>query len=287
MNEWKKFKFCKLILVLLMVFLCETGFAAKLQVAASIYPMAEFCRAVGGDLVEVFQLVPDGTEPHDYEPSPRDLTRVGQAQVLVYNGVVDSWAGNALQALSDQKLLGVETGAGLMDLQGVQDPHVWVSTKLAQVQAQRICAAFCQADELNAPKYQANLAKYVGELQELDRQYQKLKTSRRCFATAHAAFGHLARDYGWEMLAVTSLSPEAEPTPADLQKVINLVKQYQLRYVFFETLTSPKLAELVARETGAQTAVLDPIEGVAAGSRATYLDLQKANLAALQKEFAE
>lgn len=267
---------------------CNLAFAAKLQVAASIYPMAEFCRAVGGDLVEVFQLVPDGTEPHDYEPSPKDLTKVGQAKVLVYNGVVDDWAKNALTALSDRQLAGVETGAGLMELKGVQDPHVWISPKLAMVQAKRICEAFCQADTVNAAKYHVNLDNYVLQLQELDKEYQKFALGkRRGFATAHAAFGHLAKDYNLEMLAVTGLSPEAEPTPADLQKVINLVKQYGVRYVFFETLTSPKLAELVAQETGAKTAVLDPVEGVSQGSKATYLDLQKENLLALQKEFAE
>ena len=278
----------KFLVTLCLLLSCNLAFAAKLQVAASIYPMAEFCRAVGGDLVEVFQLVPDGTEPHDYEPSPKDLTKVGQAKVLVYNGVVDDWAKNALTALSDRQLAGVETGAGLMELKGVQDPHVWISPKLAMVQAKRICEAFCQADTVNAAKYHVNLDNYVLQLQELDKEYQKFALGkRRGFATAHAAFGHLAKDYNLEMLAVTGLSPEAEPTPADLQKVINLVKQYGVRYVFFETLTSPKLAELVAQETGAKTAVLDPVEGVSQGSKATYLDLQKENLLALQKEFAE
>lgn len=274
---------------LLLILFCETGFAAKLQVVASIYPMAEFCRAVGGDLTEVTQLVPEGTEPHDYEPSPQDLLKVGRAGVLVYNGVVDGWACQALESLGEQKPLGLEAGAGLMDLDGVLDPHVWVSPRLAMIQVTRVRDAFCRADGRHAEAYNKNCAAYVARLQDLDREYVLLRSlsGRRAFAAAHAAFGHLARDYGLTMLAVTGLSPEAEPTPADLQRVIGLVKRNGLRYVFFETLTSPRLAELVASETGAKTAVLDPIEGVAAGSKSNYLDLQKGNLAALRLELQQ
>lgn len=274
---------------LLLVLLCETGFAARLQVVASIYPMAEFCRAVGGDLVEVTQLVPEGTEPHDYEPSPQDLLKVGRAGVLVYNGVVDGWASRALESLGEQKPLGLEAGAGLMDLAGVLDPHVWVSPRLAVTQVTRIRDAFCRADGQHSEAYRNNCAAYVARLQGLDREYAGLTAAsgRRAFATAHGAFGHLARDYGLTMLAVTGLSPEAEPTPADLQKVIGQVKRYGLRYVFFETLTSPRLADLVALEAGVKTGVLDPIEGVEAGSKCTYLDLQKRNLAALRLELQQ
>ncbi len=288
-DEWENFNLCKFVLILLMLVLCETGFAAKLQVVTSIYPMAEFCRAVGGDLVEVTQLVPEGTEPHDYEPSPRDLLKVGRAGVLVYNGVVDGWAGQALESLGERKPLGLEAGAGLMDLDGVLDPHVWVSPRLAMIQVTRVRDAFCRADGRHAEDYSKNCDAYVTRLQDLDREYKQLTdlSGRRTFATAHAAFGHLARDYGLTMLAVTGLSPEAEPTPADLQRVIGLVKRNGLRYVFFETLTSPRLAELVALETGAKTAVLDPIEGVAAGTKSNYLDLQKRNLMALRLELQQ
>ena len=87
----------------------------KLQVAASFYPMAEFARNVGGDKAEVFVLVPDGAEAHDWEPSPADLTKLGKAQVFVYNGVVEPWAKQALTALSERKILAVQTGLGLYE----------------------------------------------------------------------------------------------------------------------------------------------------------------------------
>lgn len=284
----------KFLRTVLAVFICivftQSVMAAdKLQVMASIYPMAEFCRGVGGDLVDVYQMVPNGVEPHDYEPSPKDLLKLGQMQVFVYNGGVEFWARPALQAIQEQQVNSVEAGQGLLTVAGKQDPHVWVSPRGAMQEVQKICETFCRVDGANAKQYKLNSERYLAELQKLDEQYSSLakQYQRRTFVTAHAAFGHLAKDYGLQMVAVAGLSPEAEPTPQDLQKVLQLVKKYQVRYVFFETLTSPKLAELVAKETGALTAVLDPLEGVEDKDKVTYLDLQYRNLVALKREFAE
>lgn len=249
----------------------------KLQVAASFYPMAEFARAVGGDQVEVMTMVPDGAEPHDWEPSPRDLTRLGHARVFVYNGMVEPWAQQALEALSERKILPVEAGADLFNRGGVQDPHVWISPRRAIVEVRRITDALCEADERNADAYRKNAAAYLARLQELDTRLQKIAQAspKKVFVTAHAAFGHLAADYGLLQLSVAGISPEAEPTPADMQRLIATVKREGVRYIFFETLADPKIAELVATEAGVQTAVLDPLEGVDEAGRQAGLDYLK------------
>ena len=250
----------------------------RLQVGAKFYPMAEFALIVGCYRGEVLDVVPDGAEAHDWEPSPADLSRLGKAQVFVYNGIVEPWAKQALTALSERKILAVQTGLGLYERKaevheeshehghncsyGKQDPHIWISPKKAMVQVERITAILCEADEKNAKYYQDNSAKYVEQIKALDIQLTNLAKNapRKVFVTAHAAFGHLADDYGLEQLAVNGLSPHAEPTPADLQRLIKIVKEENVRYIFFETLTDPKLAKLVAEETGAQVAVLDPLE---------------------------
>ena len=237
---------------------------SKLQVAASFYPMAEFAQAVGGDRVQVTCLVPDGAEPHDWEPSPKDLTRLGRAQVFVYNGMVEPWAEQALAALSEKKIVPVEAGSALLERNGKQDPHVWVSPKKAIIEVERISEALCSVDAKNAAAYKANAKAYVEKLAALDKKLAQVaqKAPKRVFVTAHAAFGHLAADYGLRQLSVAGISAEAEPTPGDLQRLIATVKREKVRYVFFETLTDPKIAKLVAQETGAQTAVLDPLEGL-------------------------
>ena len=276
----------------------------KLQVAASFYPMAEFARNVGGDKAEVFVLVPDGAEAHDWEPSPADLSRLGKAQVFVYNGVVEPWAKQALTALSERKILAVQTGLGLYErageaheeehhhhdhgcAHGKQDPHVWISPKKAIKQVERIAAILCEADEKNAKYYQDNSAKYLEQLKALDTQLANVakKAPRKVFVTAHAAFGHLADDYGLRQMAVNGLSPHAEPTPADLQRLIKVVQEEKVRYVFFETLTDPKLAKLVAEETGAEISVLDPLEGLNEEGRKKnldYLQIMQRNIHNLQ-----
>lgn len=262
---------------------------AKLKVMASIYPMAEFCRNVGGNFVEVYQMIPDGTEPHDFEPSPKDLARLGEVQLLIYNGGVEAWAEQTLNALKKEKIIGVKAGHNLTNIDGKNDPHVWVSPKGAILEVEKICEAFCNFDKENATQYKTNTKNYVAKLKELDNEFTALqkKFNRKTFITSHNAFAHLAKDYNLTMVAVAGLSPDAEPTPKDLYQVMQKAKEHHVRYIFFETLTSPKLAELVAQETGCQTAVLDPLEGIAPGSKKTYLEIQKENLQALMKEFAQ
>ena len=298
-----------MLLVALAMFIVGCGgekqsVSDKLQVAASFYPMAEFARNVGGDKAEVFVLVPDGAEAHDWEPSPSDLSRLGKAQVFVYNGVVEPWAKQALTALSERKILAVQTGLGLYErvgetheeehhhhdhgcAHGKQDPHVWISPKKAIKQVERITAVLCEADAKNAKYYQDNSTKYVEQLKALDIQLTNLAKNapRKVFVTAHAAFGHLADDYGLKQLAVNGLSPHAEPTPADLQRLIKVVQEENVRYVFFETLTDPKLAKLVADETGAEISVLDPLEGLNEEGRKNkldYLQIMQRNIHNLQ-----
>jgi zinc transport system substrate-binding protein len=298
-----------MLLVALAMFIVGCGgekqsVSDKLQVAASFYPMAEFARNVAGDKAEVFVLVPDGAEAHDWEPSPSDLSRLGKAQVFVYNGVVEPWAKQALTALSERKILAVQTGLGLYEragetheeehhhhdhgcAHGKQDPHVWISPKKAIKQVERITAVLCEADAKNAKYYQDNSAKYVEQLKALDIQLTNLAKNapRKVFVTAHAAFGHLADDYGLKQLAVNGLSPHTEPTPADLQRLIKVVQEENVRYVFFETLTDPKLAKLVADETGAEISVLDPLEGLNEEGRKNkldYLQIMQRNIHNLQ-----
>ena len=298
-----------MLLVALAMFIVGCGgekqsVSDKLQVAASFYPMAEFARNVAGDKAEVFVLVPDGAEAHDWEPSPADLSRLGKAQVFVYNGVVEPWAKQALTALSERKILAVETGLGLYEragevheeghhdhdhgcAHGKQDPHIWISPKKAIVQVERITSLLCEADAKNAKYYQDNSAKYIEQLKALDIQLTNLAKNapRKVFVTAHAAFGHLADDYGLKQMAVNGLSPHAEPTPADLQRLIKIVQEEKVRYIFFETLTDPKLAKLVADETGAQISVLDPLEGLNEEGRKNkldYLQIMQKNIHNLQ-----
>lgn len=287
----------KKLLMLFVVCLLAAGCSSstkeeKLQVAASFYPMAEFVSAVGGDKIQVTTLVPDGAEPHDWEPSPKELKVLGDAKLFVYNGLVEPWAEKALEALKDRRIAAVEAGKGLFSRDGVEDPHVWISPKKAIIEVERIADALSKVDEANAEYYRGNAKKYLQSLKELDAKLTDVaaKAPQKAFVTAHAAFGHLAADYGLKQLSVAGISPEAEPTPADMQQLIKTVKNENIKYVFFETLTDPKIAELLAKETGAKTSVLDPAEGLDEEGRKNklnYLKIMQSNIANLEKALNE
>lgn len=270
------------VVLMLSLFIAGCGGSAKsdddkLAVTASFYPMAEFTRNVGKDKVNVNVMVPDGAEAHGWEPSSKDLGKLGESKVFVYNGGVEPWARQALQALSDRDIIAVEAGEGLYLSDGKKDPHAWVSPKKAIIEVQRISDALCKADSKNADYYKQNCAEYIKQLQNLDAQLTEIsqKANKKVFVTAHAAFGHLADDYGLKQLSIRGLSPEAEPTPAELQKIVKVMQEQNVEYIFFETLTDPKIAEVLAKEAGAKTAVLDPMEGLNEEGRKQGLDYIK------------
>lgn len=287
-------KFLLLLAVLLLLF-C-TGCAqrekqpdsGKMQVAASFYPMAEFARAVGGSHVEVYTMIADGVEPHDWEPSARDLTRLAKAGVFVYNGGVEPWAQPALEAVAGDGVQGIEAGREFMteDNRGL-DPHFWLSPRKAAVEVAAVRDAFVKADPANAQAYTKNAAEYIGKINGLDKKLSAVARRARIktFVTTHAAFGHLAADYGLRQVSIMGLSPQSEPSPAALSRLVGIMHAENIKYVFFETLVSPRIAETIAQAAGAGTLVLDPLEGLNEQGRRrgdNYLSIMERNIANLE-----
>ncbi|CAK7008602.1 zinc ABC transporter substrate-binding protein [Phascolarctobacterium sp.] len=289
----KKFLLLTLSVVLLLAVGCgnETKKEAggRLPVVASFYPMADFTRQVGGELVQVDTLIADGVEPHDWEPTAKDLTKLGAAKLFVYNGGVEPWAQPALEAVKDKKVASVEAGKGLFD-EGVThvDPHVWLSPRKAVLEVTAITNALVQADPQQATAYKKNSEAFQAKLMELDKRLTAVAAAapQKMFVTTHAAFGHLAADYGLEQVSIMGISPDAEPTPADLKRLIDTIKEKQVKYVFFETLVSPRVAQTVAEAAGAETLVLDPLEGLSETGRKNgddYLKIMARNIDNLER----
>lgn len=146
-----------------------------------------------------------------------------------------------------------------------------------------ITAALVQADPEHAAVYKKNSEAYQEKLLQLDQRLTELaaKAPQKLFVTTHAAFGHLAEDYGLQQVAIMGISPDAEPTPADLKNLISTIKDNQVKYVFFETLVSPRIAQTVAEASGAETLVLDPLEGLSEAGRNNgddYLKIMTRNI---------
>lgn len=152
----------------------------KITVAASFYPMAEFARAVGGSHAEVYTMIGDGIEPHDWEPSARDLTRLAKAKVFVYNGGVEPWAQPALDAVADEGVLPVEAGKAFMAEQNSRlDPHFWLSPRKAETEVLAVRDAFIKADPANAAAYEKMRRITLSALKNWTERWLTLRKTRR------------------------------------------------------------------------------------------------------------
>jgi zinc transport system substrate-binding protein len=273
-----------LILVFSVAFLAACGSDGgtadgRVSVAAAFYPLAYAAEQIGGDQVEVRNLTPPGTEPHDVELSARDVERIRSADVVLYLGsgfqpgferAVEGANGKAIDLLEGWHLLASEEGV---------DPHLWLDPLRYAEQARRI------GDVLGRRESAPGLAERPRKL-DADFQRGLARCARREIVTSHAAFHYLADRYGLEQIGLTGVSPEAEPTARDLEAIVDEVESTGATTIFFETLVSPRLAETVARETGAKTAVLNPLEGLSqeeVDQGEDYFSVMRENLGALRK----
>jgi zinc transport system substrate-binding protein len=265
----------------------------KPVVIATIYPLWEFSRHVAGGRADAVALVPAGVEPHDWEPAARDVGQVQRAAVLVHTGTdLDGWARRLVSEPAGRPVVvNAAGGLDLLTVGGVTDPHVWLDPTLARAQVRAIAAGLEQADPEGRAVYAENAQAFTARLEALDRELAAglADCARREIVTSHAAFGYLARRYRLTQVPLMGLSPEAEPSPADLAAIVRTARRLRVTHIFFETLVSPRLAETVSREVGATPLALDPIEGVGraqAEAGVGYVELMRANLAALRVALA-
>ena len=255
---------------------------SKLKVMASFYPMYDFAVKIGGDKVKVMDMVPAGTEPHDWEPAATDIKNLEDADVFVYSGAgMEHWVSTVLASLENRNLVSVEAS------DGQYDPHVWLSPLNAKKEMENIKDAFVKADPNNQSYYEANYTEYAAKFDQLDQEYRDTISglTNKNIVVAHEAFGYLCDAYGLKQVGIEGLSPDSEPDPAKMAEVIDFVRENHVKVIFFEELVSPKVAETIAYETGASAEMLNPLEGLgdeelAAGE--DYFSVMESNLEKLK-----
>jgi zinc transport system substrate-binding protein len=270
----------------------------RLQVVASFYPMAEFARAVGGKNANVVTLVKPGLEPHDYEPTPQDLAKVYGSDLFVYNGagLETAWVNKIQPQLEQSNTFTVDASYKIKLLsrdpsdtenKSATDPHVWMDPELAIKEVSAITLGYIAVDGKNANTYQRNADAYIKKLNELNTTFKSglAHCQSHDIVTSHQAFSYLAKEYGLTATGIAGLSPDNEPSPQKLAEIADFAKANNVKYIFFESLVSPKLSQTIASEVGAQTIEFNPLEGltnaeVKAGKN--YLSVQQDNLQALR-----
>lgn len=245
--------------------------SSGLIITASFYPIYDFASVVAGadprsgsaPGIRVINVMPPGAEPHEYEPTPRDVAGFYQSRLFIYNGAgLDPWAEKVAPDLQKKGIKTLNI-SDFVDRIG-NDPHFWLDPVNAEKEVLAIAKALAEVDPVNSSRYLKNAENYILKLKKLDQDYQDaLKgCQNKEFATSHTAFAYLAGRYGLEQIPIAGISPDQEPTAKALAGIINLARQKNLKTIYFETLVSPKLAETVASEIGANTEVLYTIEGL-------------------------
>lgn len=307
-----------LIIFLLMVSGCSnaastksektSGESKKLQIVTTFYPMYYFAQKVAGSSANVELLIPNGVEPHDWEPTAKDMAKIQDSDLFIYNNrYFETWTEQVLNSINDSNLKIIEASNGieLMDALNSEeenehhsehtsskDPHVWLSPVLAQQEVDNIAKALEEADPKNKVEFQKNAAALNSELADLDRLYKETidKAQNKEFVTQHNAFGYLAKQYGLTQIPIAGLSPDVEPTLGKLADLTELTKKKNVKVIYFEEMTSGKVAKTLAKEIGAKTEVLNPLEGLTKEEQEQgldYIGVMKKNLDALKLSIFE
>jgi len=285
------------------------GDDGRLQVLASFYPLQYVVEQVGGEHVDVSNLTPPAAEPHDLELAPAQVRSIGDADLVVYLSGFQPAVDEGIEQRAPQHVVDAAASAGLEEHPGGEgehagetaeqhaehadesddghdhgptDPHFWLDpTRLAAV-GDAVADELSAIDPDHAADYAAGAEALTADLDALDTELAE--TLAPCagatLVTSHEAFGYLAERYDLHQVGISGIDPEAEPSPARLREVGEIVEENGVTTLFFETLVSPKVTQTLADDLGVRTALLDPLESLAEGAT-DYREVMESNLEAL------
>jgi len=275
----------------------------KIQIITTLFPLYDFAKNIGRGDVEVSLLLPPGVEAHSFEPKPSDIATINKADIFIYTGkFMEPWAEDIIKGLTDKNITVVDSSVGI-DLikeeehegehadeheeeheHGGVDPHIWLDFDHDKTMIQTITIALSEKNPTNATYYQQNANEYVSKLTALDELYKstlsQCKTKEIVYG-GHYAFGYLANQYGLTYLAAQGVSPDAEPTAQDLIQLVEQIRKNDVQYIFYEELTSPKIAETLKNETKTQLLLLHAAHNVSKEDfehNVSFLSIMEKNL---------
>ena len=281
----------------------DTEKAGKLRVITTLFPLYDFTRSIGGDKVDVVLLLPPGMESHSFEPKPDDIVRINKADLFVYtNRFMEPWSSDIIAGLDTGKTMVVDASRGARLLKSGRsdthdhgetdghdhgegmDPHLWLDFANAKIMVDNILAGLVTRDPAHRDFYTANAAGFKAKLTDLDERFRKglAVCDKRIFLHGgHFAFGYLANRYGLRYESAYAVTADAEPSPAKIAALIMKIRSNGLRYIYTEELVEPRIADTIARETGATILKLHGAHNIGRDDLAagvTFLSLMEQNL---------
>ncbi len=282
---------CTLLIILIPA--CSQGDTwetSKIRVVASFHPMAQLTEIIGGDKVEVHTIIPAKGDPHSFEPTISDLKKLKTADIFIYNGLgLETWLDKALAAAQNPDLVSVEASRGCLPLiteSGAADPHLWISLTGSILQVENIKRALAASFPDNKDYFEQNYSEFKEKMEELLTRYaEKIeKAENRRFVTSHAAFGYLCRDLDLEQNSVEDVFAHGEPSAKKLAELVSYCKTHNIKTIFVEEAVSPKVAETLAREVGAE---VKPIYTMATKSDKGYIECMEHNLKSISESLTK
>ncbi len=252
----------------------------KVVAIASFFPLYEFTKEIGREKADVTLLVPSGVEPHDWEPTIKDLQLMLQADVIIINGIgFENWIDNIDSVNSDVKVVDTSVGISILE----SDPHIWLNPVMAQKQIENIVDSLSKVDPLNEKYYKQNGISYIKKLKELDNKISyELSSCKKDFIAFHNAFSYFANQYDLNQHTVLkSNEPHEEPTAKSLENIINLARDLDSNVIFTEEAVDKRTSQIVANEIGAKVLTLSPLE--IGDSQTDYIKKMEENLLHLKE----
>lgn len=245
----------------------------KINVVTSFYGMKALVEEIGKDKVQIYNIVPEGTEPHDFEPKAKDMEKINEAELFIINGAgMENWSEKVLNAINSDSLQVIDSSKGVEFIKsedshpeeetteneeehGEYDPHTWLGIEAAKVQGKNIMEALTKADQDNKEFYEENYKAFEASMNELLNTYKPKfdELANKNFITGHATFGYLCKDLGLEQNSIEGVFSEGEPSPKKLEELVNYVRKNNVKVIFTETLSSPEVSETLAREVKGKT----------------------------------
>jgi zinc transport system substrate-binding protein len=244
-----------------------------INVVTSFYGIKALTEEIGGDKVSIKNVIPEGSEPHDFDIKAKDMKAIEEADIFIYNGAgMEEWIEDVETAISNKELITVEASKGVElinvdenneeseeDHEGHnhsgKDPHTWLGLTEAKIQGENIKKALVEKDVKNKEYYEENLKKFNEKIDSIIEEYKpKFKElANKNFVTGHATFGYLCRDFGITQKSIEGIFAEGEPSPKELQNLMEYCKENNIKTIFVEKLVSPQLSDTLAKEVGGET----------------------------------
>ncbi len=276
----------------------------KVKIVTTLFAQYDFAKKIGGDSVDVNIILPPGVESHSYEPTPKDIVKMKEADLLIYTGEhMEPWVSKIKDSLLDSGVKIIDVSKDVKLLSDTRehheqeqhhhmdkDPHIWLDFDNAITMINTIKLALIEQNSEHKADYEQNASEYIKEIRALDKEYKEAIArcqSKKIFTGGHFAFAYLANRYGLDYESpYKGFSPNAEPSPKDIAKIVDALKSKHVNAIYYEELVNPKVATILSQEADVTMLLLNAMHNVSKKdlqSGKGYLDFMKENLESLKK----